>query len=78
MLVYMNEHSLYRMIRKKTPTAIIMISGKTRLELIVSINPIKSMVSFLWGTVNSADPDQTPHNAASDLDLHCLLTACSI
>ena len=36
------------------------------------------MVSFLWGTVNSADPDQTPHDAASDLDLHCLLTACSI
>ena len=21
---------------------------------------------------NSADPDQTPHSAASDLDLHCL------
>ena len=24
---------------------------------------------------NSADPDQTPHNAASDQGLHCLLTA---
>ena len=22
---------------------------------------------------NSVDPDQTPHSAASDLDLHCLL-----
>ena len=22
--------------------------------------------------VNSEDPDQTPHSAASDLDLHCL------
>ena len=21
---------------------------------------------------NSGDPDQTPHSAASDLDLHCL------
>ena len=24
---------------------------------------------------NSADPDQMPHNAASDQGLHCLLTA---
>ena len=24
---------------------------------------------------NSGDPDQTPHNAASDQGLHCLLTA---
>ena len=24
---------------------------------------------------NSADPDQTPHNAESDQGLHCLLTA---
>ena len=23
--------------------------------------------------VNSEDPDQTPHSAASDLGLHCLL-----
>ena len=27
---------------------------------------------------NSADPDQTPHNVASDQDLHCLLTGFSI
>ena len=27
---------------------------------------------------NSADPDQTPHNVASDLGLHCLLTGFSI
>ena len=26
----------------------------------------------------SADPDQTPHNAASDQDLHCLLIEFSI
>ena len=28
--------------------------------------------------INSADPDQTPHNVASDQDLHCLLTGFSI
>ena len=27
---------------------------------------------------NSADPDQTPHSAVSDQDLHCLLTEFSI
>ena len=27
---------------------------------------------------NSADPDQTPHNVASDQVLHCLLTGVSI
>ena len=26
--------------------------------------------------VNSADPDQTPRSAASDLGLHCLLVTC--
>ena len=28
--------------------------------------------------VNSAYPDQTPQNAASDQGLHCLLTECPI
>ena len=27
---------------------------------------------------NSADPDQTPHNVASDQGLHCLPTGFSI
>ena len=36
------------------------------------------MVSFLWDKANSADPDQTPQNVASDQGLHRLLTACSI
>ena len=27
---------------------------------------------------NSADPDQMPHNVASDQDLHCLITGLSI
>ena len=32
-----------------------------------------------WGYyANSADPDQTPHNAPSDRGLHCLLTGISI
>ena len=28
--------------------------------------------------MNSAEPDQTPQNAASEQGLHCLLTECSI
>ena len=27
---------------------------------------------------NSVDPDQTPHNAASDLGLHCLFACCVV
>ena len=32
-----------------------------------------SLVSYFQKSANSADPDQTPHHAASDLGLHCLL-----
>ena len=31
-----------------------------------------------WIKANSADPDQTPHNMASDQGLYCLLTGFSI
>ena len=37
-----------------------------------------SLASFLRDVANSADPDQTPQNTASDQGLHCLLTYCSI
>ena len=40
------------------------------------LNPYKPSVLFV-GQANSADPDQMPHNAASDQGLHCLLTVCS-
>ena len=33
---------------------------------------------FLWAITNSAEPDQTPQNAASDQCLHCLHTERSI
>ena len=36
-----------------------------------------SLASILWDMVNSADPDQTKQNAASDKGLHCLLTEYS-
>ena len=37
------------------------------------------MPSLLYGThANSADPDQTSHNAMSDQDFHYLLTECYI
>ena len=37
--------------------------------------PIKSVICKTWirTLANSADPDQTPQNAASDQGLHCLL-----
>ena len=37
-----------------------------------NINP------FCGTCANSGYPDETPHNAASDQGLHCLLTECSI
>ena len=36
-------------------------------DLVVSFNPLLLVIQ-----ANSADPDQTPHSAASDLGLHCL------
>ena len=39
------------------------------------INSVISLASFCEKKTNSADSDQ---NAASDQDLHCLLTECSI
>ena len=37
-----------------------------------------SLASFLWDILaNSAKPDQTPQNAASDQVLHCLPTEVS-
>ena len=39
------------------------------------LNPYKPSV---LDTVNSAYPDQTPHNAASDQGLNCLLSDCYI
>ena len=42
------------------------------------VNPYKSRVLFVGYRQNSADPDQTPQNMASDQGLHCLLTVCSI
>ena len=46
-------------------------------RVIKDINPYKPSVPFL-GQANSADPDQTPQNTASDQGLHCLLTGISI
>ena len=37
-----------------------------------------SLVSHFWDLGRSADPDQTPQNAASDQGLHCLLAGISI
>ena len=50
-------------------------------ELNVLINFMKPI--FTWKPVkgsqaNSADPDQMPHNVASDQGLQCLLTGFSI
>ena len=41
------------------------------------LNPYKPSVLFCGTSANSAKPDQTPHNAASDQVFHCLLTEVS-
>ena len=40
--------------------------------------PISDLKSVLRTCANSTDPVQTPKNAASDQDLHCLLTGISM
>ena len=42
------------------------------------VNPFKHSVLFNGTSANSAEPDQTPQNAASDQALHYLLTEGSI
>ena len=37
-----------------------------------------SQASFCRASENSVAANQTPHDAASDQGLHCLLTECSI
>ena len=42
------------------------------------LKPHLSIASFYGTKANGADQEQTPHNAVSDLDLHCLLKGCPI
>ena len=41
-------------------------------------NSLKAWCPFYGTQANSADPDQTPQNVATDQGTHRLLTACSI
>ena len=43
-----------------------------------SLKPIVTWKPVKGSQANSADPDQMPHNVASDQGLHCLLTGFSI
>ena len=54
-------------------------SGRQLYDYVV-INPLGHLwlASHIWNIGNSVDPDQMPHNEASDQDLHCLLTGISI
>ena len=47
-------------------------------DVICSWKPTLNKVSCILHIVSSADPDQTPHNAASDQGIHCLFTKYSI
>ena len=39
----------------------------------IAFNPYNSYRPFCGTLANSADPDQTPQNTASDQGFHCLL-----
>ena len=43
----------------------------------IYFNPYKPRVFFVGHRQNTADPDQTPQNAASDQGLHSFLAGCS-
>ena len=47
-----------------------------KLTNILSDLPIYAQRSFCGTLANSAEPDQTPQNAASDQVFHCLFTEC--
>ena len=56
-------------------TQVTVIYSRASLVAVTSAWRVKRVICKTWtGTrANSADPDQTPQNAASDQDLHCLL-----
>ena len=47
-------------------------------KIIFYFQPIFTWTPVKGSKANSADPDQMPHNVASDQGLHCLLTGISI
>ena len=47
-------------------------------DIIAAILTHISLESFCGTSANSAKPDQTPQNAASDQVLHCLLIGVSL
>ena len=54
---------------------VMVIYSRDILVIVTSECHVKRVIYKTWtGTLaNSADPDQTPQNAASDQGLHCLL-----
>ena len=50
----------------------------TRNNTLWTLRGYKHSVPFFWTQANSADPDRTPQNAATDQGLHCLHTGISI
>ena len=54
---------------------VMVIYSRAIVVIMTSDCRVKRVICKTWrGTLaNSADPDQTPQNAASDQDLHCLL-----
>ena len=54
-------------------TTVCMVGFVKGSQKTIGLNPYKPSV-FFCGTDTSADPAQTPQNAASDQGLHCLLT----
>ena len=46
-------------------------------HILFFLNPYKPSILFV-GQANSAHPDQTPQNEATDQGFHCLLTECYI
>ena len=60
---------LYRLIRSFTDRLKSLATVKANL---IIINPLKTGRPLNGSLANNAEPDQTPQNAASDQDLHCL------
>ena len=52
-----------------TKQTTIVVIGALRVKVREAVNVSKTT----WRVANRVDPVQTPHSAASDLGLHCLL-----
>ena len=70
--IYINKHKIYQSMNEQFERRYLGVVQQ--YDGSVFLLTYISLATFCETNANSADPVQTPHNAASDRGLYCLLT----